>query len=273
MRELPEEDDGKHHQRAPLQPATSGGPAQHARHGSRESADKGADRVNFLQRRIGAEIDGRSSQRQPCGQRIQRETQVERAAERHQNADQRGMHEAEASGRDRTLRGAAHAAVGVPLHHFIQGGGSARNQADPQQSVKQRPRKGRDAGLQRSEVVSAPRGHDDQRGHAQLGQFGVVARQGQSAAARNHQRLCCRTHAATGFRSRLGICSLTATGLCRHTCTASTAVVASSNAPTATCATVETTMGSSGWTASCPQATRVRNATNPGTVERSSARA
>ena len=74
VRELPEEDDGKHYQRAPLQAAPRGGPAQHARHGSRKSAYKGANRVNLLQRRIGAEIDGRRGQRQPCSQRIQRET-------------------------------------------------------------------------------------------------------------------------------------------------------------------------------------------------------
>ena len=93
--------------------------------------------MDFLQRRVGAEIDGRGGQRQPCGQRIQGQPEVEGAAERHQNADQRGVHEAEASGRNGALRGAAHAAVGVPLHHFVQRGGSAGNQADPQQGVKQ----------------------------------------------------------------------------------------------------------------------------------------
>src|ERR1051325_8239761 len=39
--------------------------------------------------------------------------------------------------------------------------------------------------------------------------------------------------------------------------------VASSKAPTATCATVETTIGNSGCTESCPQATRVINAVKP----------
>src|ERR1041385_2745905 len=39
--------------------------------------------------------------------------------------------------------------------------------------------------------------------------------------------------------------------------------VASNKAPTATCATVETTIGNSGCTASCPQATLVINAVNP----------
>ena len=101
--------------------------------------------MDLFQRSIGAEIDGRRSQRQPCGQRIQSETQVESAAERHQNPDQRGMHEAETSGRDGTLRRAAHAAIGVPLHYFIQSSRSARNQANPHQSVKQGPGKGRDA--------------------------------------------------------------------------------------------------------------------------------
>src|SRR5215469_10669962 len=57
--------------------------------------------------------------------------------------------------------------------------------------------------------------------------------------------------------------SSNATGTCRHTWIANTAVVASRSAPTATWATVETTIGSSGCTLSCPQATRVTNAAKP----------
>src|SRR5580692_8811496 len=71
------------------------------------------------------------------------------------------------------------------------------------------------------------------------------------------------THAAIGLRVRLGTRSSNDTGTCRHTCIARTTVVAKSSAPTATWATVETTIGSSGWTASRPQATRVRNAIKP----------
>ncbi len=144
--------------------AAGGGPSQNARHGAGERAHKGADGMNLFQGSIGGEINAGGCKRQQRGQGIQGHAQIQSAAAHHQEAGDGGVHQAEASPWNGTLRGATHAAVGFPLHHFVKSGSSAGNQPDTEQRVKQAPRKGRDTRLQGPEIVSAPRGHDDQRG-------------------------------------------------------------------------------------------------------------
>src|SRR5437588_11373009 len=130
MRELPKEDDGKHNQRAPFQSSTSSGPTQHARHGSGERTHKCADGMNFLQWSVAGEINTRGNECQPSRKRIECPAQVNCSAEHHQSAYNRAVQPAEASSRDRSLSSAAHAAVSIPLHHFVKSSSSARNQTD-----------------------------------------------------------------------------------------------------------------------------------------------
>src|SRR5215471_5440432 len=70
-------------------------------------------------------------------------------------------------------------------------------------------------------------------------------------------------HAVAGFCSRAVTRSSKDTGTIRQTCTARTTAVANNRAPTATCTTVETTIGNSGCAASCPHITRVMDAKKP----------
>src|ERR1051325_7938129 len=103
------------------------------------------------------------------------------------------------------------------LHHFIKGGSTSRDQANPNQSMKQSAGNGRHARLYRTKIVSTPRRHDDQRSHAQLDQLGIVLRERQDAIARNRQRLGDGTHAATGFPAPSITPSRSAAGMLRLT--------------------------------------------------------
>src|SRR5438477_862113 len=219
--------------------------------------------MNFLQRRVGGQINERGEQCERPSERVQCEVKIKGASDRHHQANDGAMAEAHASRGQRTQGGAAHVAIDIVLHDFIQSRGPARNKTDSHKRVQQSPGEGREAGLQAAEVISAPGGQNHQRGDACFREFSVVAGPHREGTARETQRLGDGAHAVCGVRSVPGTCSAKATGTCRQTWIERTTAVASNKAPTATWATVETTIGNSGCTLSLPQATRVRKAAKP----------
>src|SRR6185369_5699892 len=80
MRELPEENDGEHDERAPLEVPAGSGPSEDAGHGAGKGADKRTDWVYPLERRVGGEIDEGGEERKPSGERVAGQAKVEGAA-------------------------------------------------------------------------------------------------------------------------------------------------------------------------------------------------
>src|SRR6266496_2519843 len=257
MWKLPEKNDGKHDQRAPLQPAASGGEAEHARHSSRKRSDKSADGMNLLQRCVGCEIDEGGRQGQQSGQAVRRQGKIDGSAHRHQDAHDGPVQQTHSPRGQWTHGGAAHASVHFSLPDLIQRGRASSHHSDSEQSVKQAPGKGGGAVVKCAKIETAPCRRDDERRDSHFGEFRVVAQQ------RLKRRWGYGIHAATGLRSRPGTLASKATGTWRQTCMARMKAVARRRAPTATCTTVETIMGSSGCAASCPQVTRVMKARKP----------
>ena len=71
--ELPEEHDGEQHQRFAVEPAANGRPAQHRRHGAGKRAQKGADGVHALHRRVHHQIADGGERCQRGGQPVGRD--------------------------------------------------------------------------------------------------------------------------------------------------------------------------------------------------------